>query len=84
MPQRLLEAYTVHDVLADGVGRVEVLPNGLVRWLFYSERTDGAGDIESVIVASIVMSAEAIPEGRAITDQALADAQRRRRVAGSH
>lgn len=79
---RLLEAYTVHDTLADGIGRVDVLPNGLVRWLYYSERRDETGDVENVVVASIVMSPEAIPEGRALTDRALARGRCRRRIAG--
>lgn len=81
---RLVEAFAVQDILADGVGRVEILPNGLMRWVLYSERQNEAGEIEYVIVGTVVMAPDMIPESRAQTDHALASMRKNRHAGGAH
>jgi hypothetical protein len=68
---KLTELYAVQDVFASGLGRVDVLGGGFVRFVWYVERKLDDGTTENVIVASVIASIDSIQPGRNLIEAAI-------------
>lgn len=68
---KLVELFAVPDTVVTALGRVDILHGGWVRFVWYVEHQNPDGSSDNVIVASIVMAAEMVPQNRQITDEAL-------------
>lgn len=67
----MVDLYAVTDTVVTGLGRVDILPGGWARFVWYVERRNDEGTIENVIVDSQVMALDTIRENRRVTDAAL-------------
>ena len=54
------EPIAVTDVFASGLGRIEPLSGGNMRFTFYAEQTSIDGEKEHVIVQRLVMDVDAV------------------------
>lgn len=68
---KLVDLYAVTDTVVSGLGRVDVLHGGWARFVWYVERKNDDGTVDNVIVNSIVMAIDTIPQNRRVTDAAL-------------
>jgi hypothetical protein len=59
---KLVEPIAVLDCYADGLGAVEFLRGGNVRFVMYVEGTTEEGEAVGVIVQKTVMSAQSVPD----------------------
>lgn len=61
----LVEPAMIPDIFVSGVGRIELLEAGMVRWTYYTSQhpIDRPNSLERVVVARIVMPMEVIPGG---------------------
>lgn len=68
---RLTEPYAVADIFVCGLGRVEMLKGGNVRFTHFAEQMLDDGTVERIVVARIVMPVEAVAEARRMTNEAI-------------
>lgn len=69
---RLAEPIAVLDTFTSGLGRVEVMKGGCVRFIVYVESTMEDGTVENIVVAKIVMPLDAVPDAIAMAGSATA------------
>ncbi len=68
----MVEVFPVQDIFVSALGRIDILPGGFGRMVFYVDRCSACdGRPERVVVASIVMSLEAIKANRQMVNDAL-------------
>lgn len=68
---RLVEPIAILDCYADGLGAVQLMKGGNVRFVLYVEHVNDSGEVEGVIVQKTVMHVEAVPEAMHLSWAAL-------------
>lgn len=59
----LMEVVPIQDTFCSGLGAIEKLEGGSLRFYFYATQEDDDGIKEKVVVAKLIMHSSVVPDG---------------------